>query len=89
MQMQQFSLLLDMCRIHCREVETVPVDEFATIEDVTIVRGVACSFEQSQLRKLVCDCTQLCVYFQRFKKPGGVKSIELCPGKNLYSALLP
>ena len=88
-EMEQFSSLLDMCRIRCREVGAVPFDENPAFGDVTVVRGVACSFEQSLLQKLVRNYTHLCVHFQRFKNWWEVKSNKHCLGTNFYSALWP
>ena len=52
MQMKQFNFLLDMCPIHCPEVQAVSLDEAATFTDATIVivPEVACSFKLSRLQ---------------------------------------
>ena len=88
-QMEQLNLSVDMCRIHCQEVREVAVEEAARFENVTIVRGVACSLKVSCLQKVAVSCTRLSVLFQHFKNWGEEKEKNHFPGNKLYTALMP
>ena len=68
----QFILRLVLCRIHCREVQAVPVYRAATLKEVTTtVRGVACVFELSRLQNVAVKCKNLYVLHRHLTNCGG------------------
>ena len=85
----QFILLLDLYRIHCREVQAVPVNRAATLKEVTIVRGVACAFELSRLQKVAVRSKNLYVLLRHLTNWGEEKLNEHVTRTKLHIASLP
>ena len=69
--MEQFKIVLDLCRMHCRAVVAVPIKEAAKFKAITAVRGIACSFKVKLLQKLAFSSTSLSVLRRHFTMGGG------------------
>ena len=64
--MDQFDIMLWMCRSECKEEEAVSVEEVAKFQRVTMGRGVSCSYRDSYLQYVVgccCCIPQILCYF--------------------------
>ena len=86
--MNQFNLLLDLCRQQFKEVEAVSAREAAKFERVTNVRGVACSYRVPQLQELAVNATNLADILQFFTNWGAEKCKSVSDTK-LLTALMP
>ena len=86
--MDQFNLLVDLCRVHCKEVSAVSPVAAAKFQGVSIVTGVACSYNNPELQELAVSSTDLTEILQSFTNWGENFNIPF-PVTKLFTALMP
>ena len=87
--MEQFDLLLELCRLHCTEVHAASAVEASQFQKLTIVRGVTCSFKTPHLQELAVNSIDLTEILQSFTNSDAEKYNHQIPDTKLLTALMP
>ena len=87
--MDRFNLLLDLCRLLFKEVDSSSAGEAAKFQRVTIVRSIDCSCKTPELQELAVSSTDFTEFLQCFSNSGEEKFNSQLPETKLLTALMP
>ena len=87
--MEHVKLLLELCQSKCNLVGQASASDALMFDNVTVVRGLACSYKLGHLQELAFHCTNVDLFKESFTNWGEEQSNVEFPATLLLTALMP